>query len=161
MEVEADHPPDSPVLHKTLAKLRAGRLERTKKMLARLAEFGFPLDLERVLDIAGHGSIGRPHVAQALADAGYVGSREEAFDRLIGRKCKAYVPRSPYRPEDAVAAGRPRHPVLVEGHRHRQDLLGEHPVRELPVHAPGHQDRRPGLNIPCQMIYSLETWAAG
>lgn len=96
-------PPDSSVLRGTLATLRAGRLERTKKMLARLAEFGCPLELEHVLNVAGQGSIGRPHVAQALVDAGYVVSREQAFDKLIGRKCKAYVPRSPYRPEDAIA----------------------------------------------------------
>lgn len=96
-------PSDSPVMRETLRALRAGRLERTKKMLARLADLGYPLELERVLEIAGHGSIGRPHVAQALVDAGYVGSREEAFDRLIGRKCRAYVPRAPYRPEDAIA----------------------------------------------------------
>jgi len=96
-------PPDSPVLHETLVTLRAGRLERTRKMLARLTELGFLLELERVLDIAGHGSIGRPHVAQALVEAGYVEDREQAFDRLIGRKCRAYVPRAPYRPEDAIA----------------------------------------------------------
>jgi len=96
-------PPDAPVLRETLATLRAGRLERTRKILARLRELGLPLELERVLDIAGHGSIGRPHVAQALVEAGYVENREQAFDRLIGRKCRAYVPRAPYRPEDAVA----------------------------------------------------------
>jgi len=97
-------PPDSPVLNETLKTLRAGRLERARKMLARLVEIGLPLELEKVLEIAGHGSIGRPHVARALVEAGYVEDREEAFDRLIGRNCRAYVPRAPYRPEDAIAA---------------------------------------------------------
>jgi hypothetical protein len=96
-------PPDAPALRRTLEGLRAGRLERARKMLARLAELGRPLKLERVLAIAGHGSIGRPHVAQALVEAGYVEDRGKAFDRLIGRNCPAYVPRAPFRPEDAIA----------------------------------------------------------
>ena len=44
-----------------------------------------PSTSERVLQIAGEGAVGRPHVAQALIEAGHVSTFNEAFDRYIGR----------------------------------------------------------------------------
>jgi predicted metal-dependent phosphoesterase TrpH len=46
--------------------------------------------LERVFEIAGEGSVGRPHVAQALLEAGHIATIDEAFDRFIGRGGPAY-----------------------------------------------------------------------
>lgn len=94
--------PDSPVMQAGLVGLRASRMERALKMLDRLQALGKPLVRERVLEIAGHGSIGRPHLARALVEAGYVKSMSEAFDKLLGKRCPAYVPRTPYTPEEAI-----------------------------------------------------------
>jgi len=96
-------PADSPVMHEGLRVLRESRLERAMKMIARLEALGRPLDVERVLAIAGHGSIGRPHLARALVEAGHVPDISTAFDKLIGNRCPAYVPRASYRPEEAIA----------------------------------------------------------
>ena len=70
------------------------RVERARQMVARLAELGVRIEIDRVLEIAGTGSVGRPHVARALAEEGYVGSTDEAFTRYLGNGCPAYVPKN-------------------------------------------------------------------
>ena len=49
-----------------LATFRQGRLARGEGMVKKLAEFGMHIEWERVLEIAGDASVGRPHVADAL-----------------------------------------------------------------------------------------------
>jgi predicted metal-dependent phosphoesterase TrpH len=69
---------------------RAARLTRAQQMVDALGSLGAPISLQRVFEIAGEGSVGRPHVAQALLEAGHIQSLEEAFDRFIGRDGPAY-----------------------------------------------------------------------
>jgi predicted metal-dependent phosphoesterase TrpH len=54
------------------------------------------------LEIAGEGSVGRPHVAMALMEAGHVQSIEEAFERFIGRNGPAYFEGFRLQPAEAV-----------------------------------------------------------
>jgi predicted metal-dependent phosphoesterase TrpH len=56
-----------------------------------------------VVKIAGHGSVGRPHLARALVEAGHVETLGEAFERLIGNRGAAYIPRRSFTPEQAIA----------------------------------------------------------
>jgi len=86
-----------------LRHFRDSRQGRARGMVAKLAELGMNLDWERVREIAGEGSIGRPHVAQAMLEKGYVASFEEAFDKYIGHGGPAYVPREKLTPAEAVA----------------------------------------------------------
>jgi predicted metal-dependent phosphoesterase TrpH len=74
----------------TLKGFRDARLERAEQMVEALVRLGAPITLERVFEIAGEGSVGRPHVAQALLEAGYIQTIDEAFDRFIGRNGPAY-----------------------------------------------------------------------
>ena len=74
----------------TVRSFRHARIERAEQMVHALEELGFPISLERVFAIAGEGSVGRPHVAQALLEAGYIQTIDEAFDRFIGRNGPAY-----------------------------------------------------------------------
>jgi len=90
-------------LQKELKMLRQARRERAKKMVGRLARLGMPVGWERVVEIAGEGSaFGRPHVAQALQEKGYVASTNEAFERYIGLRGPAYVPRYKLTPVEAM-----------------------------------------------------------
>lgn len=86
-----------------LVKFRDGRYGRAEKMARKLTALGAPISFDRVKEIAGDASIGRPHVAQALIEAGHVATVTEAFDRYIGREGPAYVERFRLTPEDAVA----------------------------------------------------------
>lgn len=86
-----------------LERFRAARYDRGRRMLEKLAELGMPLEWERVLEIAGDASIGRPHVARALIEKGYVASNQEAFDKYLGRNGPAYADREKLTPEQAIA----------------------------------------------------------
>ena len=85
-----------------LARFREGRLARGEGMVRKLAEFGMPIEWERVLEIAGDASVGRPHIADALVEAGYFQQRSDAFAEYLGRNGKAYVERTKLEPPDAV-----------------------------------------------------------
>jgi predicted metal-dependent phosphoesterase TrpH len=86
----------------TLAGLRTSRQERAQKMIAKLANLGIDIGWQRVQEIAGGGSIGRPHLAQAMLEKGYISSMKEAFAKYIGRGCPAYVERKKIIPTEAV-----------------------------------------------------------
>lgn len=90
-------------LQERLAVLRRARRERAWKMVKKLETTGTPVSWERVLEIAGETSaFGRPHIAKALLERGYVGSLKEAFDRYIGLRGPAYVSRHKLTPAEAV-----------------------------------------------------------
>jgi len=89
-------------LQECLCRLRESRLDRARKMLKRLEQAGYPLPWERVMALAGSGSIGRPHIAQAMVEAAYVDSVESAFRLYIGRGAPAYVERAKLLPQEAI-----------------------------------------------------------
>jgi hypothetical protein len=86
-----------------LALFRRERLNRTLQIVERLAELGAPVDPDEVLDTAGPGVVGRPHIAAALLRAGHVDSVDDAFRRYLSRDGKAFIPRPAFHPEDAIA----------------------------------------------------------
>lgn len=111
---------NDPEFAKTLERFRTSRLNRGKKMVEKLGTLGFFLSWDRVQEIAGEGSIGRPHIARAMMEKGYINRFEEAF-KYIGHDGPAYVPRDKMTPEEAVqliirAKGLPvlAHPFTVK-----------------------------------------------
>jgi len=89
-------------LRDRLVALRHSRYGRARGMVTKLQGLGLQMDWERVLELAAGGAIGRPHVAQALVEAGYVSNAKEAFDKYIGRDGPAYVERVKLTPAEAV-----------------------------------------------------------
>lgn len=111
----------SPDLLGELERLRNSRRVRAQGMVAKLASLDIHIDWERVQEIAGGGSIGRPHIAQAMLERGYVPSLKEAFLKYIGREGPAYVEREKMTPSQAVelivkSGGLPviAHPANIE-----------------------------------------------
>ena len=86
----------------TLAELQKSRVRRMYVMISRLKSLGIPLDAEEILEIAGDGVVGRPHIARAMIRNGHVKSFREAFDKYIGEGRSAYVPRSKLTPKGAI-----------------------------------------------------------
>lgn len=74
-----------------LLAFREMRNERCRAMVQRLEGLGYPIAFEKVVALANGGSIGRPHVADALIEAGVTSSRQEAFDRFLKKDGPAYV----------------------------------------------------------------------
>ena len=92
-----------PELRSTLDRFRNSRQLRAQRMVAKLKSLGVHIEWQRVQEIAGSGALGRPHIAQAMLEKGYIGSFKEAFTSYIGRGEPAYVEREKITPVEAVA----------------------------------------------------------
>jgi hypothetical protein len=92
----------NPEFQKQLEIFREQRLGRGELMVKKLREMGFAISWEQVLEIAMGGSVGRPHVAQALRDTGYVTSIDEAFKKYLYNGGPAYVEREKVTPARAI-----------------------------------------------------------
>ncbi|MGI8926705.1 MAG: PHP domain-containing protein [Tepidiformaceae bacterium] len=110
----------SAALQKQLGEYREGRIGRVHETVRILAAEGASISVERVFAIAGEASVGRPHVARALMEAGQVVSVQEAFDRWLGNGKVADVARPKLSPAAAIgmvhAAGGvvfAAHPVFI------------------------------------------------
>jgi predicted metal-dependent phosphoesterase TrpH len=87
--------PAHPPLAAALEDILRGRDERMPRIVARLSELGHDITEQDVIDSSGGATaLGRPHVADVLVARGVVGSRDEAFDRLLSPGRPAYVSRS-------------------------------------------------------------------
>ena len=110
-------------VERRLAQFRETRQTRGRRMVERLRSLGYTIEAQRVEQLAAGGSVGRPHVARALVERGYVVSVDEAFDTLIGAGKPAYVGKERFHVEEAVALIRSAggltsiaHPTLYPGH---------------------------------------------
>ena len=59
--------------------VRTDRFRRGRAIVERCRELGAPISWEQVQRIAGEGSVGRPHIASALVEAGVVATVSDAF----------------------------------------------------------------------------------
>jgi predicted metal-dependent phosphoesterase TrpH len=111
-----------------LGAQREERRQRVYRIAARLAELGMPIDPEDVFALVKEGSAGRPHVAQAMVDRGYVKSVREAFDRYLSMNGPANVPRRRFTPAEALGVIRRARGVPVLAHpglANRDELIPE------------------------------------
>jgi predicted metal-dependent phosphoesterase TrpH len=86
-----------------LDRFRNSRLGRAQGMVAKLDKLGIHLDWARVQQIAGSSVMGRPHIARAMLEKGYIDSFKQAFADYIGHDGPAYVEREKLTPAEAVA----------------------------------------------------------
>ncbi|MDA1297697.1 MAG: PHP domain-containing protein [Chloroflexi bacterium] len=119
-----DH--NSPALQAALERFREQRIEAAQEMVRKLNSMGVDVTWERVSELAG-GSVGRPHIARAMLEKGFISSIPEAFDRYIGNDGPARVPRPKFVPVEALeivhaagGIGVVAHPRTVS---HLEDVL--------------------------------------
>ena len=93
---------DDPQFQHILLGFREGRLERGRLMVEKLASLGIQVEWDRVREIAGDGAVGRPHIALAMVEKGYIKEPREAFGEYLGRNGLAYVEREKVTPTEAV-----------------------------------------------------------
>jgi predicted metal-dependent phosphoesterase TrpH len=115
----------SRALAEFLSAQRRQRIDRVRRIVARLAEHGIALDGDAIVAPAladPSRSAGRPWVARALVAAGHAADTDEAFGRWLAHGRPAFVPRIGARPEEvfervheAGGVASLAHPVLV-GH---------------------------------------------
>jgi predicted metal-dependent phosphoesterase TrpH len=97
--------PDDEAFEAALSAQRDQRRVRFKRTVDRLRELGLGIDAQvATLVRDGDDALGRPTVARALIAAGHATTVEDAFRRLLGFGCPAYVPRLGLGPVEAIAA---------------------------------------------------------
>jgi len=123
--------PDDEAFEAALSGQRAQRRIRFERTLDRLRELGLAIDAQ--VDALAHDrddALGRPTIARALMAAGYAESVEDAFKRLLGHGCPAYVPRLGLGPVEAIATIRAAGGLPALAH-FREAPEREDVVREL------------------------------
>ncbi len=103
-------------LNDRLDGLLRGRGERNRTIVSRLNELGYEIDLTDVLAKSGGPSVGRPHIADALIEAGYFVSRNEVFEHLLHDGGPAYVERARLTAVEAIHLAREQGAVTVVAH---------------------------------------------
>ncbi len=81
---------DDPAIEAEWRRLRDGRRARGRVMVERLVEDGYPITWQQVSELAGGGSVGRPHIGRALVAAGVVPDVSSAFDDLLSSRRRYY-----------------------------------------------------------------------
>ncbi len=104
-------------LRKKLSVFQEVRRERAKEMIEKLRKLGITTPYNLIIALNG-GVIGRPHIARALLERGYIKTFQEAFDRYLRAGKLAYVEKYPLTIIEAIklirkAGGLPvlAHPV--------------------------------------------------
>ena len=93
---------DNIPLNKTLADLQHRRDTRAQEIVEKLKELGIGIPYSDVLEVAGGGSVGRPHIADILHKHGHTKSYLEAFRKYIATGGPAYVPKARLSPAEAI-----------------------------------------------------------
>lgn len=140
-----------------LRRLRDDRFTRGERMVRRLQELGHPITFDRVQEIAEGKNIIRPHVAQALVEAGVVETIEDAFTpELIKDGGRAYVEKHALDPVAAIDLIKRAGGLAVVAHPglHREGLgVPDDIIQEMaeagldgiecahPDHPPGAEER--------------------
>jgi predicted metal-dependent phosphoesterase TrpH len=151
----------SPELAAEAARIRDDRVRRGRDMVQRLRELGVDVTWEQVAAIAGDASVGRPHIARAMAAAGVIADPRDAFTPdWIGSGGRAYVSRYALDPARAIALVRGSGGAVVLAHpgaAARGWRLGDAAITEMagaglagleidhPEHPPAERDRLRGL----------------
>ncbi|MFF8411673.1 PHP domain-containing protein [Streptomyces omiyaensis] len=109
--------PEEPALLAERELVRDDRVPRARAMVSRLRELGVPVTWEQVARIAGDGSVGRPHVAEALVELGVVPDVSGAFTTAwLADGGRAHVQKHELDPADAIRLVKAAGGVTVFAH---------------------------------------------
>lgn len=78
------------------------RRKRVFRILEKLQEHGIKIDPEYVMKNSKPGSIGRPHIADAMVELGFVRNYQKAFDKYLGDNCSCFVSKYKIMPGEAI-----------------------------------------------------------
>ncbi|GGW47784.1 PHP domain-containing protein [Streptomyces xantholiticus] len=108
---------EEPELLRERELVRDDRVPRARAMVGKLKELGVPVEWEQVARIAGDGSVGRPHIAEALVELGVVASVSDAFTpQWLADGGRAYVEKHELDPFTAVRLVKAAGGVTVFAH---------------------------------------------
>lgn len=105
-----------------LDELKEKRNIRAIKMIEKLKEeFNIIIDKDRLFKKANGNVIARPHIAYEIIESGYNYTKDEIFNKLIGKDCPAYVPTTKISPKEGINILKKHnalvflaHPILIK-----------------------------------------------
>ena len=106
-----------------LERLRESRATAARLTVEKLAELGVRVSWERVQELAT-GVVGRPHIARAMVEAGYIENVHEAFDYYLGDDGKVRVEREKLSPLDGLSLVHEAGGIGVVAHPRTVNNLG-------------------------------------
>ena len=144
------HLSDVEGMDRALEAFRDARRDRGVRMVQLLNAIGVKISFDDVLDMAGGGAIGRPHVARALVEHGWARDLRDAFDKYLGQGRPAYLDKRRLSLRDAIAMVHSCGGIAVlahpggEGTLARLTALREQGLDGVEVLHPGHssEDRK-------------------
>jgi len=136
VEISIDHQPGSmhvlglfldiknKKLIEYLTGLQTSRSSRNPKIIEKLNELGLAISMEDVQKISGGGQVGRPHIAAALLQDGYVSSNQQAFDKYLKKGAIAYFERNRLTREETVDMIHGAGGLVILAHPHTLGVNG-------------------------------------
>ncbi len=119
----------APALVNATERLARARHERNAAILRRIAAAGLPLDTEKIAELSRTSYIGRPHLADMLVEARCARSRQDAFDKYLGKGRPFYIKKSCLPLEEALSVIRAAGGIPVVAHPYSlfvsKAMLGE------------------------------------
>ena len=112
-------------LNRALKLLQKARENRNPAIIDRLNQLGFDITLDQLAVSDDNGQIGRPHIAQAMLQKGYVSSIDDAFDRFLGHDCPAYVDKPRISCQQAIDIIRDAGGIAVLAHPYLLNLTDQ------------------------------------
>jgi 3',5'-nucleoside bisphosphate phosphatase len=132
-------------LKEKLKEIQESRVERVYKIIGKLNAFDIAVNAEDIFKIAGKGSVGRLHIAQAVLNTGKIRSLKEVFDKYIGFLKPCYVSYARFLPKEAIgiilkAGGVPviAHPHLM-GHDEYIEEFVDYGLKGIEVYHTDHK----------------------
>lgn len=125
-------------LAERLAVLQQARKDRNPKIIAKLNALGIPLTMEQVERVSGGGQVGRPHIARALLERGYVTTLQQAFDIFLNNHGKAYVQKYRFPLREALGMIREARGVPVLAHPFTLEMGSAGALRSLLLDLQAH-----------------------
>jgi len=132
-----------------LEEMRKNRISRIAGILEKLEALNVNPGIELVMKHSCGESVGRPHVARAMMEAGFVRTQNEAFQKYLSRDGPGYIPRKKIKPERAVklilnARGIPvlAHPGLIGNFSEIFELLLNAGLMGIESYYPKHSPEK-------------------
>lgn len=111
-----------------LSSLKESRLNRATLMVENLEKyFNIKINVNRVLEL-GEGVVARPHLAQAIIEAGYPYEWNYIFDKFISKDSPAYIENKKISIPEGIAMLKKYNCVVILAH---PKLIKKTPIKEL------------------------------
>ena len=117
--------PDHAELRDTLRSLQDARRKRNESMLNKMANEGFHISMEELIEESKGGMVGRPHFANLMLRKGYVKTYQEAFDKYLAKGQPLYMDKQRLMPKEAIRLILAAGGIPVMAHPYQTTLEGE------------------------------------